>query len=258
MIRVYDSGENTETVLRAIAENDLKIKVLLGAWLNAEISNHEGCPWLTEPIPEETLQKNKQQNQQEILNAIKLANAWPRIIVAVNVGNEALVEWNDHMVPTNDVIEYVKQVKQAIQQPVTVADNYKWWADHGQPLADLCDFATVHVYPVWEEKNIDQARPYTFENLSEVRQNIPDKPIVIDEAGWATEASEFGDRDGEKQQLRYYQNLMAWSKKNNYTTFFFEAFDEPWKGDPNNPAGAEKHWGLYTVDRQPKRVMQAR
>jgi hypothetical protein len=38
--------------------------------------------------------------------------------------------------------------------------------------------------------------------------------------------------------------------------FFFEAFDEPWKGDPNNPAGAEKHWGLFSVDRTPKKVMQ--
>jgi hypothetical protein len=36
----------------------------------------------------------------------------------------------------------------------------------------------------------------------------------------------------------------------------FEAFDENWKGslDPLEP---EKHWGLFTVDRRPKLVMQA-
>ena len=28
-----------------------------------------------------------------------------------------------------------------------------------------------------------------------------------------------------------------------YSGFFFEAFDEPWKGDPNSPMGAEKHLG---------------
>jgi exo-beta-1,3-glucanase (GH17 family) len=38
--------------------------------------------------------------------------------------------------------------------------------------------------------------------------------------------------------------------------FFFEAFDEPWKGDPGNPRGAEKHWGLFKVDRTPKQVMR--
>jgi exo-beta-1,3-glucanase (GH17 family) len=49
---------------------------------------------------------------------------------------------------------------------------------------------------------------------------------------------------------------MEWTDKMNITTFFFEAFDEDWKGDPNNSLGAEKHWGLYTVDRKPKKVMQ--
>ena len=40
--------------------------------------------------------------------------------------------------------------------------------------------------------------------------------------------------------------------------FFFEAFDESWKGNPDNPAGAEKHWGLFTEERRPKLVVQAR
>ena len=28
-------------------------------------------------------------------------------------------------------------------------------------------------------------------------------------------------------------------QQNTVTVFFFEAFDEPWKGDPGNPQGAE-------------------
>ena len=42
----------------------------------------------------------------------------------------------------------------------------------------------------------------------------------------------------------------------NITTFLFEAFDEDWKGGPGNPFGAEKHWGLFTVDRKAKISMQ--
>ncbi len=38
--------------------------------------------------------------------------------------------------------------------------------------------------------------------------------------------------------------------------FFFEAFDEPWKGDPDDPLGAEKHWGVFFVDRTPKQVIK--
>jgi hypothetical protein len=41
----------------------------------------------------------------------------------------------------------------------------------------------------------------------------------------------------------------------NITTFWFEAFDEDWKGEPNEPLGAEKHWGLFTVNRRAKRAM---
>ena len=49
---------------------------------------------------------------------------------------------------------------------------------------------------------------------------------------------------------------MQWADQTNTTVFFFEAFDEPWKGDPNDPLGAEKHWGLFKVDRTPKEVMK--
>ncbi|KPK53851.1 MAG: glycosyl hydrolase, partial [Gammaproteobacteria bacterium SG8_31] len=55
----------------------------------------------------------------------------------------------------------------------------------------------------------------------------------------------------------YYNELKRWADTTNTTVFFFEAFDEPWKGDPDNPLGAEKHWGLFTVDRMPKQAMQA-
>ena len=37
----------------------------------------------------------------------------------------------------------------------------------------------------------------------------------------------------------------------------FEAFDEIWKGSPD-PLEPEKHWGLYTVDLQPKQVVRGR
>jgi hypothetical protein len=40
-------------------------------------------------------------------------------------------------------------------------------------------------------------------------------------------------------------------------TFVFEAFDEPWKGS-SDPLELERHWGLFTVDREPKQVMQSR
>jgi exo-beta-1,3-glucanase (GH17 family) len=256
LIRLYDSGENSQMVLNVIKENNIDIKVMLGIWLRAEISNHEGCPWLTEPIPDEELKKNTQLNREEIETAIRLSNEYKNIISAVNVGNEALIEWNDHMVSEDSVIAYVKYVQENIEQPVTVADNFKWWADFGKQLAEVVDFVSIHVYPLWEGQDIDTGLAYSVGNYKEVIDSLPGKQIVITELGWATTASEFGERASEENQLRYYNDIYNWAEKNNVTTFFFEAFDEPWKGNPDNPNGAEKHWGIFFVDRTPKLVMK--
>ncbi|MGI9202258.1 MAG: glycosyl hydrolase family 17 protein [Woeseiaceae bacterium] len=252
LIRLYDAGENSQQTLRLIREHDLPITVLLGMWLRAEFSNHEGCPWLDEPIPESELADNKVRNELEIQTGIQLARQYDDIVVAVNVGNEALVDWNDHMVPVEDVIAYVKRVKASIEQPVTVADNYLWWANDGAELVAAVDFIGLHTYPVWEGKTIDEALPFTLQNLQMVRDRFPDKPYAILEAGWPTTASEFGDLANVAAQVRYIDELNSWATRNNVTVFLFEAFDEPWKGDPGDPLGAEKHWGLFYVDRTPK------
>lgn len=257
LIRVYDCGENTEMVLKIIKEKKLDVKVLLGIWLRAELSNHESCEWLTEPIPDDELQQNKLLNLREIKKGIQLAKDYQELVVAVNVGNEALVDWNDHKVATDTVIAYVKRVQAAVQQPVTVADNYKWWADHGFELANTVDFVSLHIYPVWEGKDIDEGLSYSIENFEEVYNALPGSRFVITEMGWPSVASEFGARASEQKQKQYYEEFMAWARKMNITSFWFEAFDEDWKGNPDDPMGAEKHWGLYTVDRKPKEVMKA-
>ncbi len=256
LIRVYDSGENSEMVLKVIRDHKINLKVMLGIWLRAELSNHETCAWLTEPIPETILQQNKILNLAEIEKAITLANDFKNIVVAVNVGNEALVEWNDHKVAVDTVISYVRHVKKSIKQPVTVADNYKWWAEQGAELAKVVDFVSVHIYPVWEGKDIQEGLSYSIENLLEVRNAMPQATIVVTEAGWASISSEFGGRASEEKQLQYFNEFMSFSKEMNITTFWFEAFDEDWKGDPNNMMGAEKHWGLFTVERTPKKAAQ--
>lgn len=256
LIRLYDSGQNSRTTLELIRQHELPVRVLLGMWLDAEFSNHEGCPWLDEPIPEAELAANTLRNAAELKRGIDLAQQFDDIVIAVNVGNEALVEWNDHMVPLEQVIAYVRQVQAAIEQPVTVADNYAWWIRDGAPLAEVVDFIGVHTYPQWEGKTIDEALPYTIANIDGVRAALPGKPIAILEAGWASIAIEFGERANEIDQARHFRELREWAGSNNTTVFFFEAFDEPWKGDPASPLGAEKHWGLFNVDRTPKAVFR--
>ena len=62
------------------------------------------------------------------------------------------------------------------------------------------------------------------------------------------------ERASEPIQARYVRELLAWARRTRTSVFLFEAFDAPWKGDPTRPEGAEKHWGLWNVDRTPKQA----
>ena len=53
----------------------------------------------------------------------------------------------------------------------------------------------------------------------------------------------------------YFEKLNEWTTQENILTFYFEAFDESWKGSPD-PLEPEKHWGLFKTDRTPKLALQ--
>jgi exo-beta-1,3-glucanase (GH17 family) len=254
LISLFDSGANSESVLRVVRKHELPMKVLLGVWLDAEINN-PGCPWL-EPVPQATLDANRLKNQQEVERGIRLAGEYAEVVVAVNVGTECQAGWTDHLVPEEALIAYIRAVQKAIAQPVTTADNDAWWAGQGSRVAREVDFVAVDNYPIWDKKGIEEALPYSIAMLQAIRNAIPDRRLVITQAGWTTGGSEFGTNPSEANQKRYINELLEWARSVNITLFIFEAFDEDWKGEPGNAPGGEKHWGLFTVDRKPKLIMQ--
>ena len=253
-LRLYDCSHHAETVLKVIEKEKMNFKVMLGAYIGAERNNF-GCPW-GKIFTEEELRQNKINNLKQIRKLIKLANRYPDIVFSLSAGNEATVEWTDHYVPVDKVIRYVKIIKKHTVQPVTFCENYVPWYDKLKSLAEEVDFISIHTYPVWEYKNIHEAMAYTKQNYHSIAARYPDKPVVITEAGWATNSNGRGidpNNVSEEFQTIYYNDLMKWSKKEDVMTFIFEAFDEPWKGSPE-PLEPEKHWGLFTVDRKPKIV----
>jgi len=243
-------------VLDAIRNQGFSLKVMLGAELRAEQSN-PNCPWGADFDPQ-VLQDNRRANGVEIERLIELANRYADIVFSISVGNEATVDWTDHLVPVDSLLGYVRRVRESASQPVTFCENYVPWCDKLQPLAAELDFISLHSYPVWEYQDIDAALAYTRQNYLGVAEFYPDLPVVITEAGWTTKSNGRGIEPGnasQELQARYYRELVDWSRENRVLTFIFEAFDEPWKGSPD-PAEPEKHWGIFTVDRKPKLVMQ--
>ena len=256
LLRLYDCSPHAETVLQVISDAGMHFKVMLGVDMAAEMSNPH-CPWGAE-FSDEVLEANRQANRQQVDKAISLSNRYPDIVFSVSAGNEASVEWTDHMVPVESLVAHVRRLKSAIKQPITFCENYVPWTYKLQPLAAELDFISIHTYPAWEYRTMEDALEFTKQNYYSVVKHYPRKPVVITEAGWTTASNGRGIEPWnatEELQARYYEQLLEWTTKEKILTFVFEAFDEPWKGSPD-PLEPEKHWGLFRVERTPKLVMQ--
>lgn len=257
LLRLYDCSPHAERVLQVIREDRLPLRVMLGAWLGAEASN-PACPW-GGLHPEERLEANRRQNEAELDRLIRLARDHADTVFAVAVGNEATVDWTDHLVPPPRMLEHVRRVRAArLPQPVTVCDNHVPWRHALREVADELDFVSLHSYPQWEHASIDEALARTQADVAAVARAHPGKPVVITEAGWCTASDDRtmpAPQASEELQARHVPELLAWAHSEGLLCFVFEAFDEPWKGS-SNPLEPEKHWGLYTADRRPKPAMR--
>ena len=255
-IRLYACDPHAETVLRLIQREGIDLKVMLGAYIGAELSN-ENCPWGGEHNDEQ-LAKNKLTNAQEVARLIAWANQYSDAIDCLAAGNEATVDWTDHLVDPDSVADYVRKIKAATTQPVTFCENYVPWLDKLTGLADVVDVIAIHTYPVWEYKSISEALACTKANYSAVQDKYPEKQVIITEAGWATASNGRGippENVSETHQSRYLEELLSWAAEDQILIYLFEAFDENWKGS-DHPLEPEKHWGIYRANRQPKVAVQ--
>jgi exo-beta-1,3-glucanase (GH17 family) len=242
MIRYYSSRGPGEDILRVIRDNDLPIRAMVGVWIAPD-------------APPE--------NAAEVAEAIRLANAYPDQVLAVSVGNESQVAWSGHRTPPEVLIAAIRTVRAGIQQPVTTADDYNFWnKPESHAVADEVDFLLLHAYAMWNKQPLDDAVPWTARTVAAIAAEHPDLKIVLGETGWATELNDDAgpDSDQKKQilapagiaeQTRFHAEFSAWAAEAAVPYFYFEAFDEPWKGGAD-PRDIEKHWGLFGVDRQPK------
>lgn len=257
-LRIYDCTPHAELVLKVIRDEKLPLQVMLGMGLSAEVSNYN-CPW-GGVYSDAELRANRESNDAELARMADLSKRFPKEVLALSIGNEASVEWNDHMVPVDRLIDMAKSLQDETRHPVTFCENYVPWTGKLKGLVEHLDVISIHTYPVWEYKSIEEALAYTQENYYAVKGRYPDKPVIITEAGWTTNSNGRGIEPwnaSEDLQFAYYERLMDWVTDEQILTFVFEAFDEPWKGspDPNEP---EKHWGLFTLERTPKKVMADR
>jgi exo-beta-1,3-glucanase (GH17 family) len=268
-IRLFTSKIFSETVLQVIRDNGLDLKVQLGSYM----------------VPP-TSATVEAANQADLDAQIRLANAYRDIVLAVSVGNEALVEWSGHRMEAPVLAAYIRKVRAAVTQPVTTNDNWLYWSKVDKVIAETVDFAAVHVYPFldtfydptkydWRQKTAPEAqraKAMIDATAAEAKKQFNDAraglakfgldqiPMVIGETGWAAVDTNGGPnlafRAHPVNQKMYFEAMQAWAQEGRRDVqgpkaiFFFQAFDEPWKqGDDG--------WGLFNAQRQARYTVQS-
>ena len=174
---------------------------------------------------------------------------------------------------------------------ITSSDDFSSWGGGGteyhtpdlEKLIKAVDYISMHTYayhnshynPVfWEvpdtEKELSdiekvdnamlRAKSFAMTQYNNVKNYVASlgihKPIHIGESGWATKSNGFYGQNGsratdEYKQGLYYQHIREWTKKEDISCFYFEAFNEQWK-DAGNPLGSENHFGLINFQGEGK------
>lgn len=226
-VRTYSTLEGLDQVPELAAKYGLK--ALPGAWLDERLGR----------------------NEVEIANIIRIARDNPNVDRVI-IGNENLTL---HRLTPEQMIRYLRKVRAALPDRVKISTAEAWaiWLDYPE-LAREVDFITIHTLPFWEPGGvpIDNALDFSKRMVRDVTAQYPDKPIFIGEVGWPSAGRNYGlSEPSLVNQAMFLRNFVNWAHEEKLDYNIVEAFDQPWKVNLDNTA-SEKHWGIYTVDRQPK------
>ncbi|CAA9889535.1 Exo-beta-1,3-glucanase (GH17 family) [Candidatus Methylobacter favarea] len=227
-IRTYASAEGSMPAIPPLARK-YGLKMTQGAWLGIVKKDH----------------------QKEIQELIRAANAYPDVIKRVIVGNEVLLRGD---FGPKELIGYIRQVKQAVKQPVSYADVWSMYMKYPELIREV-DFITIHILPYWEDEpiSVDQAPAHIERIYKHVRHEAdliaPGKPILIGESGWPSAGRQRGWAiPGIVNEAKFIRGLIKVANENGFDYNIVEAINQSWKSEFEGIVGA--NWGLFSVDRK--------
>jgi exo-beta-1,3-glucanase (GH17 family)/cellulose synthase/poly-beta-1,6-N-acetylglucosamine synthase-like glycosyltransferase len=206
------------------------LNVTLGAWLNAD----------------------PKANEIEVKKLIKTTQDNYRNVVRVVVGNESILRGE---LTVKQVGEYLDQVRDALNVPVSTAETWDVWLAHPE-LAEHVDYVAVHILPYWDGVELDQAVDHVVLTMNKLKNKFPGKEVIIGEVGWPSNARTHKlSVASPANQATFLRRFLHQAEQKKYVYYIMEAFDQPWKRISEGSVGA--YWGVYDVQRHPKFAFSA-
>ncbi len=222
-IRTYSVEDSLAEIPRLAREHN--INVSLGAYLSRD-----------EP----------ERNPEEFRRFLEVAQS-NRNVVRAFVGNETQYH---NSLDYDVLIGYLDQARLALGIPVSTAEPAGIW--HANPeLVEHVDFIALQILPYWQNKKVDEAVDFVFNELQGLKEAYPGKPIIISEVGWPSRGRDRGAAVASvANEATFLRHFLARVPEHGYIYYLMEAFDQPWKTDIEGAVGA--YWGVYDAKRNPK------
>ncbi len=129
---------------------------------------------------------------------------------------------------------------------VSTAEPWSTWLLNPD-LGRYVDFITVHLLPYWEGVDVHGALMFDQHAIGHIRNEFPDKPIVIGETGWPSEGRTRVNAEASLANQAYYiRNFVQLAMEKGYDYYLLEAYDQPWKNANEGAVGA--YWGLFDAN----------
>ncbi len=217
-VRTFSCTDGNELIPKIAKANDLK--VMVGAWLSDD----------------------KELNEKEITNLIKVAKAGHADLVAV--GNEVLYRKE---LTESELLAYINRVKTALPDiEVGYVDAYYEFRNR-PAITAACDVIFANCYPFWEGCHIDYSLLYMKTMYQTAVNAGKGKRVIITETGWPSHGTNFeASEPSFENAKRYFINTQKWSQEEAIDIMYFSSFDEAWKVGDEGDVGA--YWGIWDKD----------
>lgn len=200
----------------------------------------------------------------EIQNAIRLSQKYPKLIIAISIGNEGV--YARHYAPS-DVENTLRRIRKELQSVAltTTEPFFLYLKPEYFDFFNRMDLLLPNIHPTFEKwfHPSDAKNGAVFVmNVANKLQSLYPQPLIIKETGLPSGPASMGFT--EAHQSAFWSEIMKQSgASETRAVSCFEAFDAPWKPVvtkgyfPGSDHIQEAYWGFFTVAGKSKPVVNA-